>query len=221
MTDPVNPDANAENAAQTNSTNAIPLNHAPRSRIRKPAIWITLGILATAGVSSLAFARYEFGRHDGWHSGRHERGDRDGDRRYDRGGRNDDRRGWYHGPGQGIGHMGFGGFDMRFVDRVLVEVNASDEQRSKIRDIIRTARNDIEALQDRVPNTRKAMVEALGKPTVDRAALEAMQTERQKVFGEISKRMTQSIADVGDVLTPEQRANLATKVTRRWDDRRR
>lgn len=234
MTDPTNPDSGTGNAAHADSTSkTTPSDPSLWSRCRKPAIWLSLGVLATAGVSSIALARYG-GWHDGRGGGRYGYSERYEDR-YARGGRygsddgrpyarrddNDGPRERYRDSDREIGGFGFRDFDFRFTHRVLTDMGATDEQRTKIRVIVRAARNDIEEIRDRVPNTRKASIDLLAKPTVDRAALEVLRAERQKVYDELSKRMTQATADVAETLSPEQRANLVTMVARRSDDRHR
>jgi Spy/CpxP family protein refolding chaperone len=100
----------------------------------------------------------------------------------------------------------------RFVQDALAQVNASDDQRAKVRDLMRAARNDIEVMRDHMPDLRTVAIDELGKPTIDRAALETLRADRQKVADEISKRMTQEAADVAEVFTPEQRATLAAEL---------
>lgn len=119
-----------------------------------------------------------------------------------------------HGRGPGMmggGMMGGGMMGMmagRHLDHMLDRVNATDEQRAKIRDISRAARNDIEKLTDVLQPLRKSAVEALAAPTVDRAAVEGIRTRLSGVTDEISKRMTTAMLDVAQVLTPEQRAKI-------------
>lgn len=119
-----------------------------------------------------------------------------------------------HGRGPGMmggGMMGGGMMGMmagRHLDHMLNRVDATDEQRAKIRDISRAARNDIEKLTDVLQPLRKSAVEALAAPTVDRAAVEGIRTRLSGVTDEISKRMTTAMLDVAQVLTPEQRAKI-------------
>ena len=124
-----------------------------------------------------------------------------------------------HGRGPGMmgggmmggGMMGGGMMGMmagRHLDQMLNRVDATDEQRAKIRDISRAARNDVEKLTDVLQPLRKSAVEALAAPTVDRAAVEGIRTRLSGVTDEISKRMTTAMLDVAQVLTPEQRAKI-------------
>ena len=68
MTAPTNPDATGDTAHTDSATaKTTPSNPFSWSRLRKPAVWVALGALATAGISSVALARY------GWH-GAHDDG---------------------------------------------------------------------------------------------------------------------------------------------------
>lgn len=119
-----------------------------------------------------------------------------------------------HGRGAGMmgqGSMGGGMMGMmagRHLDRMLDRVDATDEQRAKIRDISRAARNDVEKLTDVLQPLRKSAVDALAAPTVDRATVEGIRTRLSGVTDEISKRVTTAMLDVAQVLTPEQRAKI-------------
>lgn len=105
------------------------------------------------------------------------------------------------------------GLDHRSLERALSSIGASDDQRIRIRDLLRAARNEVETLQDRLPSTRGAVIDLLSKPVVDRGGLEALRADRQKITENISKRITQALADVADVLTPEQRVALTRKAS--------
>jgi Spy/CpxP family protein refolding chaperone len=64
-------------------------------------------------------------------------------------------------------------------------------------------------------------MELLAKPNVDRAALEAIRAQEIQAADAMSKRFVQSLADVAEVLTPEQRAQLAEKMKQRREHRHR
>lgn len=156
--------------------------------------------------------RGRYGRDRG---GRYDRYDRDDD--------DDDDRDWRRRRRSAFGDD-FGAFalnaglDRRALERALSSVRASDDQRIRIRDLLRAARNEIETLQDRLPSTRRAVTDLLSKPAVDRGALEALRAERQRISDEISKRITQALADVADVLTSEQRIALLERLTGRLSE---
>jgi len=119
-----------------------------------------------------------------------------------------------HGSGYGSGGM-MGMMTGRHLDRMLTRVDATDEQRAKIRDISRAARNDVEKLTDVLQPLRKSAVEALSAPTLDRAAVEGVRNRVSGVTDEISKRVTTAMLDIAQVLTPEQRAKVAADLESR------
>jgi periplasmic protein CpxP/Spy len=59
----------------------------------------------------------------------------------------------------------------------------------------------------------------LSQPTIDRGALEALRANQLQMAEQASRRLTQALADAADVLTPEQRRQLAERAER-WHGRR-
>ncbi len=138
-------------------------------------------------VSVPAFAADGQARHEGMHEGH--------------GGR----MGMMH----GRGHHG--------MDRMLRSVGASDEQKTKIRDIFTKARADLNPDPKARQASQQKMRELLSAPTIDRAALEQLRVARVADHERASKRMSQAMADAAEVLTPEQRAKMAAKMKDRQD----
>ena len=64
------------------------------------------------------------------------------------------------------------------------------------------------------PERRRQAVALLSQASVDRAALENLRDEKIKLVEQGSRRLTQALADVADVLTPEQKRQLAEHVGR-------
>lgn len=60
-----------------------------------------------------------------------------------------------------------------------------------------------------------ALAAIFSAPTIDRAALEQARAGEIAKLGKVSRTMTTSLADAGDVLIPEQTAKLATLVAER------
>ena len=59
---------------------------------------------------------------------------------------------------------------------------------------------------------RKRAVELLAEPTVDRAAIEALRAEQVARADAASKRLARALGDAAEVLTPEQRKQLAERI---------
>jgi periplasmic protein CpxP/Spy len=107
-----------------------------------------------------------------------------------------------------------GGF---MIERMLDRVDATDEQRAKIKVIVDRAQVEMAGLR----SERKAVMEditgILKAPTVDRSAIETKRAERLAKVDATSKQMTAAFADIADVLTPEQRKIVAALIEDRMD----
>ena len=111
--------------------------------------------------------------------------------------------------------MLFPGAIERRVNRVLGLVDASTEQRQKVRQILEAAGNDIYPIRQQRMENRKQIAAALAAATIDRAKIEQLRQEQLKLNDSASKRMTDAITDAAEVLTPAQRAELAKRMERR------
>jgi Spy/CpxP family protein refolding chaperone len=120
----------------------------------------------------------------------------------------------------GGGHCGFGAADPEtaagradaMVRVLLSTVDASDEQRAKIADVVKAAMNDLRPLRDKHAEAHKAGAELLSQPSIDRTALESLRAEQMQLAETASRRIAQAMADAVEVLTPEQRAALIERM---------
>jgi Spy/CpxP family protein refolding chaperone len=141
-------------------------------------------------------------------------------------------RGWFGGPdchGRGPGPHGFGpgGPDakaMRYhalymTERALDEVDADDAQREVVLGIVERAAGDLAELRDDHEELREEFMEAILTPTVDRAALESLRKRKVEAMAAASERVVGAIADVAEVLSVEQRKELADYVRSRHEGR--
>ena len=174
---------------QTNTPNA---SGNPRRPSRRVAIATLIGALV-AGVGITAFAHGgpggfgPFGGHSGWHMG----------------------------PG---GQMDPESMQRRAEAMVkfwLADVNATEAQQKKIAEIMTTTMRELAPLREKHREARKQVVELLAKPQIDRGALEAIRAQELQLADQFSRRVTQSLADAADVLTPEQRTKLAERMQQR------
>ena len=107
------------------------------------------------------------------------------------------------------------------VEDMLDEVDASDDQRERVRAIATAALADMGEFRDFRRAGREALVEALTQETVDREALEALRQSKLEIADRASQRLLTALADAAEVLTPAQRAELAEELeSRDWHHRR-
>ena len=140
-----------------------------------------------------------------------------------------ERGGWgmHHGP-RGGGHGGHGGDHRggpgmggmfgsperagRMIDRMLDGLNATDAQRTQIKQIAASAFADLRAQRQAGRSLRQRGMDILTSPTVDPAAAEQLRQQTLQQHDQASRRMTQALLDVARVLTPEQRAKLGERL---------
>ena len=103
------------------------------------------------------------------------------------------------------------------VEDMLDEVDASDDQRERVRAIASAALADMGEFRDFRRAGREALVDALTQETVDREALEALRQSKLETADRASLRLLTALADAAEVLTPAQRAELAEELqSRDW-----
>jgi protein CpxP len=125
------------------------------------------------------------------------------------------------GGGHGFGGHGFfrgGGFDPArageragmAVDLAFRLAGANEEQRAQARAIVDKRVLTAGALHARHAANREAGLQALTGSTVDREKLESVRRSQLQLADEASRELTAAIAELAEVLTPEQRAELAS-----------
>ena len=129
--------------------------------------------------------------------------------------------GWGEHRGMGGAHDGMGGGMMlggspehtgRMIDQMLDGLNASDAQRSQIKQIAASAASDMKAQAEAGRALRQRALQAFTAPNVDAAAVEQVRQQMLQQHAQMSRRMTQAMLDVARVLTPEQRARLGERM---------
>ena len=105
------------------------------------------------------------------------------------------------------------------LDRVLkhmyVEIDATDAQKQKLDPIAKQAAKDLQPLREKRQDARRKSVELLSADKIDRGAIEKARAESMRAADAASKRFTQALTDIAEVLTPEQRKTLAARMQRR------
>jgi periplasmic protein CpxP/Spy len=100
------------------------------------------------------------------------------------------------------------------VDVAFRMVGASDDQRAQGKAIVARHVAGAATLHARHATNRHAGLEALTGATVDRAKLESVRKAQLQLAEEASLELTDAAAELAEVLTPEQRAELATMAAR-------
>ena len=104
------------------------------------------------------------------------------------------------------------------LDRVLkhlyVEIDATDAQKQQLAPIVKGAARDLLPMRAQMHDTRRQAVDLLSQASIDRAALETLRANQLRLAEQASQRFTEALADVADVLTPEQRKQLAERIGR-------
>jgi Spy/CpxP family protein refolding chaperone len=96
----------------------------------------------------------------------------------------------------------------------LRDIDASDAQQEKVDTIVAGTIDELFRLKDRHQGNREAFAAQLGGAAIDRAALEEIRKSEIALADEASKRLVQALADVSEVLTPEQRQALIERAHR-------
>ncbi len=122
------------------------------------------------------------------------------------------------------GHRGFmaGSFDPATMDERLermlkhlyVEIDATEAQQQKLAPIVKQAARDLLPLRGKMQAARTQAMELLTRDDIDRGAIEALRSEQLQQAEAATKRFSQALADVAEVLTPAQRKQIAARMDR-------
>ncbi len=118
-------------------------------------------------------------------------------------------------------HGGHGGpagmMGGQMIARMLDRVDASAEQRAQIKQITDAAAADRKAQRDSGRTLREQMLALFAQPTVDAQAAEALRQQQLAMHDAQSKRMLQTMLQISQVLTPQQRQQLVDGIGQRRD----
>lgn len=103
----------------------------------------------------------------------------------------------------------------RMLKHAYVEIDATPEQQQKIDPIVKQAASELQPLRAKVREARREGIKLLSAESIDRGGIERLRLEQMASADAASKRFTRALADVAEVLTPEQRKTLAARFARR------
>lgn len=98
------------------------------------------------------------------------------------------------------------------LDRLLDDLKATDEQRSKLQLITQAAQADLKAPTEAARADHAKLAELFSQPTVDATAVEALRQQMLARQDTISKRMNSVLLDTAQVLTLEQRQHMVERI---------
>src|SRR2546430_819945 len=97
----------------------------------------------------------------------------------------------------------------RMSKHLAIELDATSDQQVKVANIARAAVADLRPLREKAHAARAQAITLLTAPTIDRSAIERLRAEQIGLAETASKRIAQALADVAEVLSPEQRRKVA------------
>lgn len=116
------------------------------------------------------------------------------------------------------GMMHFGGSPEhmgRGIDHMLDGLNATDAQRTQIKQIVQAAAADLKAQHEAGRAMHQKGMQIFAAANVDAAAAETLRQQMSAQHDQASKRMLTAMLDVSKVLTPEQRAKIGERMKNR------
>jgi Spy/CpxP family protein refolding chaperone len=103
----------------------------------------------------------------------------------------------------------------RMLKHFYVEIEATDAQKARLEPIVKQAARDLLPLRENFHAGRREAIELLSQERVDPAALEALRAKQIGLADDASRRLARAIGEAAEVLTPEQRRELAARFARR------
>ncbi len=120
----------------------------------------------------------------------------------------------HHDPEEAKEHMQYAaGWMMRKLD-------VEEPVREQIHARLETAFDDLHPIVEKHRESRGVWVEAMFGETVDREALEAQRKQAMESAEQAMQIFTDTMADVSEMLTPEQRAQITERIERHRHHRR-
>jgi Spy/CpxP family protein refolding chaperone len=103
----------------------------------------------------------------------------------------------------------------RMLKHFYVEIDATEAQKRELEPIVKQAAKDLLPMREQLHAARREALGLLSQERVDPAALEALRARQITLADEASRRLTRALGEAAEVLTPEQRRDLAARFARR------
>lgn len=100
----------------------------------------------------------------------------------------------------------------RMVRHLAIDIDATDQQVAEITALVTETAQDLRGLRGEMRASRKQLQALLTAEQIDRVALEGLRAERLADIDRMSQEITDTVADVAELLTPEQRVVLAEHI---------
>jgi periplasmic protein CpxP/Spy len=100
----------------------------------------------------------------------------------------------------------------RALKHLYVEIDATEDQKQRLEPIVKQAVKDLLPVREKARAARAQALALLTGDTIDRGAIEALRAEQIQLAEQASKRLSQALADVAEVLTPAPRKDLAARI---------
>ncbi len=95
------------------------------------------------------------------------------------------------------------------VERMLKKIDATPDQTESVLTVVDGLVADLTAMHEDRGDMRETLVAQLTAETIDRPALEAMRAQKMEEFDVASRRVVDAVASVGEILSQDQRLELA------------
>jgi Spy/CpxP family protein refolding chaperone len=102
----------------------------------------------------------------------------------------------------------------RMLERAFEKIDATPAQKAKIEPLVKQAAQELRPLREKVRTARRQGLKLFSAEQIDRGAIERFRAEQIQATDAASKRFSQALGDVAEVLTPEQRKTLAARFAR-------
>jgi Spy/CpxP family protein refolding chaperone len=100
----------------------------------------------------------------------------------------------------------------RMLQHIYAEIDVTDAQKAQIEPLVKQAVAECAPLHERFHAAHADILALLGADRIDRNAIETLRSENMRLADDATKRITQLIGDVADVLTPAQRKAFVARI---------